>query len=134
MKKTILTVVFAAAFILPSLQAAESNALLESAINKKATISAVSFKISPFCLAIAKGDLDTVKKLIALGADVNEQSQDLTPAMYAARYNRTAILKLLIENGANLETVNVNGLTARKIAKISGADKAVAIIDEALSS
>ena len=56
--------------------------------------------VNPFCISIVKGDIDTVKKLIELGQDVNKKSNGLTPAMYAAKYNRLDILKLLVEKGA----------------------------------
>ena len=32
------------------------------------------FKVNPFCVSIAKGDFETVKKLIDLGEDVNKKS------------------------------------------------------------
>ena len=61
------------------------------------------FKVSPFCVSIAKGDIDTVKKLINLGADINERSNGMTPVMYAAKFNRADILELLISKGAKLK-------------------------------
>ena len=50
----------------------------------------------PLCSAIAKGDLEAVKTFLAYGADVNESSNGLTPLMYAARYNRVEIIKILL--------------------------------------
>ncbi|AUP78411.1 ankyrin repeat domain-containing protein [Flavivirga eckloniae] len=91
------------------------------------------FKVNSFCVSIAKGDLETVKKLIDRGADINEMSNGMTPAMYAAKFNRTEILKLLIAKGANLKTRSAKKMTALKYAELHGAKDAVSIIKEALS-
>ena len=91
------------------------------------------FKVSPFCVSIAKGDLETVRKLINLGADVNEKSNGMTPAMYAAKFNRTEILKLLIVNGAKLKVKSDKGMTALKYAEIHKAKEAHAILKDAMS-
>lgn len=89
--------------------------------------------VSPFCMAIVKGDIETVKKLIELGVDVNQRSNGMTPAMFAARYNKCEILQLLIKNGANLKLKHsTTGHTALKIAELSNASKAQKIIEEAL--
>lgn len=85
--------------------------------------------VSPFCLSIAKGDLETVKKLIELGTDVNEKSKGMTPAMYAARYNRVEILKLLVDNGAKLDVKSDKGFKAIKYAKLSNAKEALAYLE-----
>lgn len=85
--------------------------------------------VNPFCLSIAKGDLVTVKKLIELGNDVNEKSNGMTPAMYAARYNRVEILKLLVENGAKLDVKSDQGFRAIKYAQLSNAKEALAYLE-----
>lgn len=77
--------------------------------------------VDPFCLSIVKGDFETVKRLIDLGQDVNKRSNGLTPAMYAAKYNRLDILKLLVENGAKLNVKSEKGMTAAKYAQLSNA-------------
>ena len=92
-----------------------------------------AFKVNSFCVSIAKGDFETVKKLIARGADVNEKSNGMTPAMYAAKFNRTKILKLLIDNGANLKVRSDKKMTAKKYAELHGAADAEAVIEEALA-
>ena len=68
-----------------------------------------------------KGDLETVSKLIDLGQDVNKKSNGLTPAMYAAKFNRVDILKLLLEKGAKLKIKSEKGMTAEQYAKLSNA-------------
>jgi len=91
-----------------------------------------TFKVSAFCLSVVKGDFDTVKKLIDLGTDVNSKSNGMTPAMYAAKFNRTEILELLIANGANLKVKSDQGWTAKKYAEIHKATDALAMIETAL--
>ena len=91
------------------------------------------FKVSPFCVSIAKGDIDTVKKLINLGADINERSNGMTPVMYAAKFNRADILELLISKGAKLKAKSDKGMTALKYAELHKAKDAHAIIKDALT-
>ena len=85
---------------------------------------------SPFCMAIVKGDTETVKKLIELGSDVNKKSNGMTPLMFAARYNRVEIIKLLVEKGANVKAKNSKGYNAMKFAKQSNAKEAIALLEE----
>ena len=56
----------------------------------------------------------------------------MTPVMYAAKFNRTEILKLLISKGVNLKQKSNQGMTALKYAELSNAQEAVEIIKEAL--
>ncbi len=82
----------------------------------------ISFKaITPLCAAITKGDLETVRKFIEYGADVNEKSNDMTPLMIAARYNNVEIVKILLDNGADINAKNKNGFTAMTFATMSKA-------------
>ena len=41
----------------------------------------------------------------------------MTPAMFAARYNKAEILELLIENGADLKIKSDKGYTVKEIGK-----------------
>lgn len=94
-----------------------------------------TFNVSPFCMAIVKGDFETVKKLIAMGADVNAKSNGLTPLMYAAKYNRIEILNLLIDKGVNLKAKDSKkGYTALKFAELSNATEAKKILEKALDA
>lgn len=79
-------------------------------------------------MSIVKGDLETVKKLIDLGADVNASSNGMTPVMYAAKYNRVEILDLLIKEGAELKTRSEKGLNAMDYAKRSKANDVLAYL------
>ncbi len=87
-------------------------------------------KTDPFCMAIVKGDLEAVKKMIELGRDVNQKWDGMTPLMYAARYNRVEIMKLLIDKGANAKARDDRGRTAMKFAKQSNATDAIALLEK----
>lgn len=86
------------------------------------------------CVAICKGDISLVKKLIEYGADVNEKSNGLTPLMMAARYNKVEIIKLLLAKGANIKEKSDAGITALKYAELSNAIDAVAFLKASVSS
>ncbi|MBS7233236.1 ankyrin repeat domain-containing protein [Flavobacterium psychroterrae] len=85
---------------------------------------------TPLNVAVSKGDLDFVKKLIEYGADVNEISEDLSPLMIAARYNKVDIMNVLLANGANASAKNEKGFTALKFAQLSNAKEAIAILSK----
>lgn len=127
MKKTIIISAIALCFSVVTVNAKSLN----SVVNDNTVVFV--FKVSPFCVSIAKGDIETVKKLLDLGADVNQKSNGMTPVMYAAKYNRTEILKLLISKGANLKTKSDRGMTAEEYAELHGANEAKVILEEALS-
>ncbi len=57
----------------------------------------------------------------------------MIPAMYAAKFNRTEILELLIAKGANLKVKSAKNMTALKYAQLHGAKDTAAILKEALS-
>lgn len=94
--------------------------------------SVTLFETSPFHMSIVKGDLETVQKLIKLGADVNKKWNGLTPAMYAAKFNRVDILEVLINNGANLKSKCDKGHTAAEYAELSNAAEAQSVIENEL--
>lgn len=123
MKKSVVIVAIAMAFSVTSLNAKNviSNSSTYEVVAKKS-------KVSALCMSIAKGDFETVKKLIDLGEDLNKKSNGLTPAMYAARYNRLDILKFLVENGAKLSAKSDKGLTAEKYAEASNAKDTLSYI------
>ena len=87
--------------------------------------------LSPFCKAVMQGDTAMVQKMITLGADVNEKSLGKTPLIYAARYNKTEVLKVLLANGADPGIRCDRGYTAMKHAELSGADEALRILQQA---
>ena len=124
MRKTVLIIAVAMGLTAPSFYATNrtltSKHLLE--VNSQS-------EISPFCMSIVKGDFETVKKLISLGADVNEKSLGLTPAMYAAKFNKVEILKFLVEHGADLRKRSEQGFTARRYAQLSNAQDALEYLE-----
>ncbi|MDA6072735.1 ankyrin repeat domain-containing protein [Flavobacterium sp. AC] len=85
---------------------------------------------TPLNVAVGKGDLEFVKKLIEYGANVNEISEDLSPLMIAARYNKVDILRVLLANGASASVRNEKGFTALKYAQLSNATEAIAILKD----
>ena len=120
MRKTVFIIAVAMCLTAPSLYATNrtftSKHFLE--VNSQS-------EINPFCMSIVKGDLETVKKLIGLGANVNEVSLGLTPAMYAAKFNKVEILKFLVEHGADLRKRSDKGFTAKRYAQLSNAQEAL---------
>ncbi|SDE05083.1 Ankyrin repeat-containing protein [Pricia antarctica] len=131
MRKTILTVAAAFMVAVTGLSAKEISAATDGpAITKN--IKEVN--ISSFCKAIVKGDYNTVKSLVDLGEDVNQKSLGMTPAMFAARYNKVEILELLIESGADLQIKSDNGFSVKKYAELSNAVDALAVLETALGS
>lgn len=92
--------------------------------NDKITVS-VYEGVSPLCIAISKGDVESVKKIIEYGADVNAKSNGMTPLMFAARYNKVEILKFLVSKGAKINEKDAKGFTALKYAEQSSAFDAI---------
>jgi len=90
-----------------------------------------TFNGTPLCVAIMKGDSETVKKFIEYGADVNETSNGMTPLMIAARYNRVDIITLLISKGASVDVKDEKGFTALKYAELSKATEAITALKNA---
>lgn len=90
-----------------------------------------TFSGTPLCVAIMKGDTETVKKFIEYGADVNEDSNGMTPLMVAARFNKVEIIALLISKGADVKAVNEKGFTALKYAELSKATEAITALKSA---
>jgi len=130
MKKTIIISAMALCFTMVTVHA---NPTVKS-LSNYGFQTLKNVKVSPFCISIAKGDFETVKKLVELGADVNQKSDGMTPVMYAAKYNRTDILEFLIANGANLKLKSDKGITAIKYAELHKALDAQAILEENLKS
>ncbi len=63
--------------------------------------------------AVARGDLDEVKRLVAKGADVNSVDQwGNTPLHWAAIYGHAVVVDHLVAHGADVKAVNLWGTTA----------------------
>lgn len=87
-------------------------------------------EINAFCKAVMQGNIETVKRLLDLGEDVNKRSLGMTPAIFAARYNQAEVLKVLIANGADLSKKCNKGWDIQKYAKISNSTEVLAILQE----
>lgn len=127
MKKTILSAAAACLLVAAGVSANETTTVENTAISV-----VIPAEVNSFCKAIMKGDIDTVKKLIELGEDVNQKSMGMAPIHFAARYNKTEILELLIANGANVRKKCDKGYTAKKYAQLSNATEALDILKVAM--
>ncbi|PKB43350.1 ankyrin repeat protein [Cellulophaga sp. RHA19] len=125
MKKTIL-VVAAAFLVATSVVKANVNLEEENYIEKVAN----SEVVNTFCMAILKGDVETVRKLIEFGEDVNKKSNGMTPAIFAARYNKVEILEILIANGADLRIKCDKGRSVMLHAELSNAKEAMIFLEK----
>lgn len=130
MRKTILTMATAFLFVVTGVYA---NSNEQGDLATPATLTA-NAELNSFCKAIMQGDYDTVKRMIELGEDVNKKSLGMSPAIFAARYNKAEILQLLIEHGADLKARDDKGFTAKKHAELSNATDALAVIENAMKS
>lgn len=131
MRKTMLFVM-AAIMLGATAVSAESNNEVNDLLENSAYVE--MGEINSFCKAIIQGDITTVKKLIELGEDVNQKSLGLTPAIFAARYNKAEILKLLIKHGADLKIRSERGYSIAKYAESANATEALAVINSELRS
>ncbi len=123
MKKTFLIVAVASLLSVANVKANEIKTQSNNFDTEIVDIKTLA--VSPFCKAIMQGDIDTVRKLINLGENVNKKSLGMTPAIFAARYNKVEILKLLVEKGANLKMKSDKGITVMKQAKLSNAKEVI---------
>ena len=87
--------------------------------------------VTTFCKLIKEGNYEAVEAMINSGEDINKKSTGLTPLMFAARYNRAKIAKLLIEKGAKLKAKSNRGLTALKWAELAKANETMKVIEKA---
>ncbi|TMU50842.1 ankyrin repeat domain-containing protein [Flagellimonas algicola] len=128
MKKAILSAAAACMVMVAGVSANENSAMVEDHLNS----TVITAEINSFCKAIVKGDVETVKKLIELGEDVNQKSLGMAPIHFAARYNQTEILEVLIANGANVRKKCDKGYTAKKYAELSNAIEALEVLKDAM--
>lgn len=130
MKKTILTMSMAFLLMGSGLMAKENfngNSMLTENFSR-------TIEINSFCKAVMQGDIQTVGRMIDLGEDINQKSLGMTPAMFAARYNKADILQLLIDEGADLSIKSNQGFSVMKYAELSNAKEALAVLENALGS
>ncbi|RKR05210.1 ankyrin repeat protein [Flavobacterium sp. 90] len=122
MKKSIIILGIALAI---STNVSEASNLKLSAKNQ---INSFAYVASPLHYAVCDGDIESVKKCIKYGADVNKLSRDMSPLMLAARFNKFEIIKILLASGANPAKENEKGFIALNYAEYSKANESIAIL------
>jgi len=122
MKKTV--IVLGTALALFANFATASNLKLEN----KNQIEIPFDLSSPLHLAVCNGDVETVKKSIEYGADVNKIVRNMTPLMLAARYNHVEIVKILLASGAKPSIENAHGLRALDYARYAKSNESAEIL------
>jgi len=90
-------------------------------------------KTDSFVKLIQLNDYNAVRNLILAGAEINKKSIGMTPLMYAARQNKVAIVKLLLDEGAKVESQSQYGLTALDYAQRSHATESYYLIKNAMN-
>ena len=108
-----------------------ANMSFASPVQGSEKSSIVVFDVTPIGNAIIKGDIETVKKFIEYGVNVNEYFNGITPLMLAARSNKVDIVKLLLEKGADAGLKDQRGYNAAKHAEMSKAVNTLAILQKA---
>ncbi len=97
-------------------------------LSVKNQINSSAYAASLLHYAVCDGDIETVKKCIKYGDDVNKLSRDMSPLMLAARFNKVEIIKILLANGANPDMENEKGFIALNYAEYSKANESIAIL------
>ena len=64
------------------------------------------------CAAVKTDQKEIVEYLLENGANMNKMSNEKTPLMYAAKYGRLAIAKILVQRGVDKKVENSRGRTA----------------------
>lgn len=76
---------------------------------------------SAIIFAANNGHLDVVKELIALGANIEDRSNNWkTPLLWASLWGHFPVAKYLVSIGANISATDVYGLTTVMSATLSG--------------
>lgn len=125
MRKTILTLL--ALGVLSMVQARTADVPVK--VTKETHLTPY-FKLNSFCKAIVTGDVEAVKKMISLGEDINQKSLGMAPVHFAARYNQSEILEILIANGADLKRRCDKGFSVMKHAELSNATDVISVLKE----
>jgi len=98
----------------------ENLDMVKLLIEKKADVNIAEEETgySPLFLAASLEQIDTMKVLLAAGADVNlADYEDKTPLQFAASNGFGEVIKLLVDNKADVTLKNGDGETAEDIAK-----------------
>ncbi len=75
---------------------------------------------TPLYNAIKAGQIDNARTMINKGQYINDSTNGATPLISSAFYGYTNLVRLLIDNGADLEAKNNHGVTALMWASTKG--------------
>ena len=76
--------------------------------------------MSSLFVAARDGDVAALRVALAAGADPNTKLKGQTPLMYACEKGRTAVVELLLRNGAKVDLLDSYNRTALHFATICG--------------
>ncbi|MDA6072596.1 ankyrin repeat domain-containing protein [Flavobacterium sp. AC] len=102
---------------------------LKLSVKDQTNYRAYAYAGSPLHYAVCEGDIENVKKLIKYGVNVNLLSNDMSPLMLAARFNKFEIIRILLANGADPSMENEKGYKALKFAEFAKASESIAILE-----
>lgn len=122
------------------LAAGNSRELFDVILSKGADMNVITDRgngvYTQCIMGIMSGDVDTdfAEYLISKGADRDEQNNfgsysGYTPLFWAILYNEEDIVKFLVESGSRTDIVAKNGKTALSLAKESGNENIVKILE-----
>lgn len=86
--------------------------LLLFLINQGANINSCDlYGNTPIIIACSKGDVYISEILIKNGCDVNIRNKNSNTALYYSIHENTEITQMLLENGANINVIDIDGET-----------------------
>jgi ankyrin repeat protein len=87
---------------------------------------------TPLKIAAVRGDSNAVRVLLQAGADVNAiVEEDCTALWYAAAFDHPAVVRILLDHGASLDTRNsLSGDTALEAAQKRGLTEVLKVLEE----
>ena len=88
--------------------------------------------LSAIDMAIKFKREDVIKFAIEKGLDVNKSSRKsgITPIILAACFNNTSVVELLLQHGADIDSMDKSGLSTKDYAKKLGQKKMLAFLEE----
>lgn len=125
MKKSVIILAVALAMSTSVLNASNIRQVVKDPIDSPA------YEVSSLHYAVCAGDIESVKKLIAYGSNLNKVIRDMSPLMLAARFNKFEIVEILLASGANPRIENEKGLRAIHYAEYAKATESIAMLKNA---